>query len=75
MSLFERFGPEGHDKVSFYLKLLFWTAIILSAIIIGVALGWTDAENDTPTVIGVGSFFAIVARIAQAEWHSRRYMI
>jgi len=72
MSFFDRFAPDDHDKVSFYLKLLFWTAIVLSAVIIGVALGWTDSENETSTIIGVGIFFAIVARIAQAEWHSRR---
>ena len=72
MSLFGRFAPEGHDQTSFYLKLLFWTSIILSAIIIGVALGWTNDENDTPTLVGVGIFFAVVSRIAQAEWHSRR---
>ena len=72
MSLFGRFAPEDHDKTSFYLKLLFWTAIILGAVVIGVALGWTNDENDTPTLVGVGIFFAVVARIAQAEWHSRR---
>ena len=72
MSLFGRFAPEGHDQTSFYLKLLFWTSIILSAVVIGVALGWTNDENDTPTLVGVGIFFAVVARIAQAEWHSRR---
>ena len=71
MTLFERFAPEGHNKKIFYLKLLFWTAIVLSVIIIGSALGWTTSENETPTLIGVGIFFAIIARIIQAEWHSR----
>lgn len=72
MTLLERFAPEGHNKIVFYLKLLFWTSIILSVIIIGSALGWTASENETPTLVGVGIFFAIIARIAQAEWHSRR---
>jgi len=72
MSLFERFAPENHNKTVFYLKLLFWTAIVLSVIIIGSALGWTTSENETPTLVGVGIFFAVIARIAQAEWHSRR---
>ena len=72
MSLFDKLAPEGHNKTIFYLKLLFWTAIVLSVIIVGSALGWTTSENETPTLVGVGIFFAVIARIAQAEWHSRR---
>ena len=46
MSLFGRFAPEGHDQTSFYLKLLFWTSIILSAIVSGDGnYSGTDVED------------------------------